>query len=358
MISYYEPDIVTAQDYYPFGMMSRVALPNSGVPYKFGFNGKMNDNEVKGLGLQQDYGMRIYDNRAGRFLSVDPLTRDYAELTPYQFASNSPIQGIDLDGGELQLVTDWLADKAKASGHPTLSGFVRGLGALDIEAQKAHLMVNSATGNYRAVAKQLYGYSLKGMVDNLEATTKRAINDNDQEAYGELYSFVFLGALGDAGMGEPPAIEGFKFSEHPVAKTNKLAIEAHGNVEAIEGNAANTTTNRVNATGKEGSWSSSSGGQTINSKNLKLGHKESTITSSSSYQKIKKLSDKELIESVLHPNEYDPVRINAKTGTLSDGNTRIYEIQRRGLSVDVPVKEYYPDDSMFPTPKEPPTKKQ
>jgi hypothetical protein len=214
------------------------------------------------LGNQQDYGMRIYDPRVGRFLSVDPLTKDYAELTPYQFASNSPIQGIDLDGGELKLVTDWLADKAKASGHPTLSGFVRGLGALDIEAPKAQLIGNSARGNYRAVAKQLYGYSLKGMVDNLEETTKRAINDNDQEAYGELYSFVFLGALGEAGMGEPPTIEPFKFSEHPVANTNKLAIEAHGNFEAGEVNAANTTTNRVNTSSENTGTGGSTSGNT------------------------------------------------------------------------------------------------
>jgi RHS repeat-associated protein len=100
LISYYEPHIVTAQDYYPFGMLSRVALPNSGVPYKFGFNGKMNDNDVKGLGRLQDYGDRIYDPPSGRFLSVDPLTKSYVHLTPYQFASNTPIGAIDIDGEE------------------------------------------------------------------------------------------------------------------------------------------------------------------------------------------------------------------------------------------------------------------
>jgi hypothetical protein len=44
--------------------------------------------------------MRIYDPRLGRFLSVDPLTGSYPELTPYQFASNTPIESIDLDGLE------------------------------------------------------------------------------------------------------------------------------------------------------------------------------------------------------------------------------------------------------------------
>jgi RHS repeat-associated protein len=62
----------------------------------FGFNGKENDNESK----TQDYGMRIYNPSLGRFLSVDPITDEYPELTPYQFASNRPIDGIDLDGLE------------------------------------------------------------------------------------------------------------------------------------------------------------------------------------------------------------------------------------------------------------------
>ena len=44
--------------------------------------------------------MRIYNGRMGRFLSVDPITKQYPELTPYQFASNRPIDGIDLDGLE------------------------------------------------------------------------------------------------------------------------------------------------------------------------------------------------------------------------------------------------------------------
>jgi RHS repeat-associated protein len=101
LIDHFDPHIVTAQDYYPFGMLSRVSLPGSGKSYRFGFNGKENDNDVKGgLGNQQDYGMRIYDGRIGKFLSVDPLTKSYPELTPYQFASNKLINSIDLDGLE------------------------------------------------------------------------------------------------------------------------------------------------------------------------------------------------------------------------------------------------------------------
>ncbi len=66
--------------------------------YCFGFNEK--DNEWAGIGNAQDYGFRLYDTRVARFRSVDPLTRSFPYYTPYQFASNTPVRAIDLDGLE------------------------------------------------------------------------------------------------------------------------------------------------------------------------------------------------------------------------------------------------------------------
>lgn len=54
--------------------------------------------------------------------------------------------------------------------------------------------------------------------------------------------------------------------------------------------------------------------------------------------------------------KYNKVKINTETGKLVDGNTRIYEIQRRGLDVDVPLEKYTPDNSHLPDLKEPPKK--
>lgn len=64
--------------------------------YRFTFNGKEKDSETQ----NQDYGMRIYDGRVGRFLSVDPLAKEFIDLAPYQFTENSPIANVDLDGLE------------------------------------------------------------------------------------------------------------------------------------------------------------------------------------------------------------------------------------------------------------------
>ena len=49
-----------------------------------------------------DYGFRNYDPQIGRFAQLDPLTDDYPELTPYQYASNEPIANVDMDGLELK----------------------------------------------------------------------------------------------------------------------------------------------------------------------------------------------------------------------------------------------------------------
>ena len=68
--------------------------------YLFAFNGKPGDDEVNGKGNQYDYGFRIYNPRIAKFLSTDPLSREYPWYTPYQFAGNMPIQYIDRDGLE------------------------------------------------------------------------------------------------------------------------------------------------------------------------------------------------------------------------------------------------------------------
>ncbi len=96
----FDPDVLTANEYYPFGMpMPRRKFAGDGT-YRYGINGRENDNDVKGEGNQQDYGMRIYDTRLGRFLSVDPLFQSYPWNSVYAYAGNNPILFKDLDGLE------------------------------------------------------------------------------------------------------------------------------------------------------------------------------------------------------------------------------------------------------------------
>ena len=96
-VFFYFAEVKSAQDYYPFGQIIE-ARSSASYKYRFGYNGKENDNEVKGVGDQQDYGMRIYDPRLGRFLSVDPRYKIFTSLSTYCYAANSPIRYTDIDG--------------------------------------------------------------------------------------------------------------------------------------------------------------------------------------------------------------------------------------------------------------------
>jgi len=53
------------------------------------------------------YGMRYYAPWIARFISVDPLQFKYPELTSFQYASNRPISGVDLDGAEFYNVIEY-----------------------------------------------------------------------------------------------------------------------------------------------------------------------------------------------------------------------------------------------------------
>jgi RHS repeat-associated protein len=72
--------------------------------YHYGFNGMEKDDEVKGVtGSSYDFNTRMYDSRLSRFLSLDPLARNYPSVIDYASFNNNPVIFIDPTGkgGEL-----------------------------------------------------------------------------------------------------------------------------------------------------------------------------------------------------------------------------------------------------------------
>jgi len=99
-IDFFLPEILTSNDYAPFGsFLSERTFMSDKNPNSF--NGKRDEKELSGW---QDYGMRMYCRNERIFPTVDPITSKFPMLTPYQFASNTPIQAIDLDGLEASIV--------------------------------------------------------------------------------------------------------------------------------------------------------------------------------------------------------------------------------------------------------------
>jgi len=96
---YYNADVISYSDYYPFGML----LPNrheSSNEYRYGFQGQEKDDEIKGEGNSLNYKYRMHDTRIGRFFAVDPLTSEYPHYTPYSFSGNKVIAFRELEGLE------------------------------------------------------------------------------------------------------------------------------------------------------------------------------------------------------------------------------------------------------------------
>ena len=150
--------------------------------YRYGFNGKENDNELKGEGNQQDYGMRIYDPRLGRFLSEDPITAKYPWLTPYQFSSNSPIWAVDLDG----LESDKKVDPANQYKHP----------------------IQNIEDGYGDYIKRSYSVSLVGSTVTAKDIFLDVANNFSRYTAGVSYFEKINGIVGKPAVGDEYAITG------------------------------------------------------------------------------------------------------------------------------------------------------
>lgn len=169
--------MATAQDYFPFGMempgRTYIAPWAGSLNYRYGYNGKENDNEVEGTGNSIDYGMRVYDPRAGRFLSVDPLEKKFPALTPYQYASNRPVDGLDLDGEEY--ISHMTQYKYDGSGWDYLKWIPNAAG--DVYNTVVDWTWNSGVSTVKNVRAGTYVKNLKAEVSQTASTIKQtAVN--------------------------------------------------------------------------------------------------------------------------------------------------------------------------------------
>jgi RHS repeat-associated protein len=134
-------------DYSPFGVL----LPertSSTAFYRYGFQGKEGDSEVKGEGNSYDFGARMYDPRIGRWFSRDPIEKKRAGINPYHFVYNSPIMMADPDGKDGIVVIDPVNHTVTMSTTIYLYGSV---GADGTATASAYNEAYKALGNTRTV---------------------------------------------------------------------------------------------------------------------------------------------------------------------------------------------------------------
>lgn len=84
-------EILQMTDYYPYGYTIITAGPNS---YRFGYQGQYAEKDAA-IGWNE-FDLRMYDSRIGRWLSVDP---EGQYSSPYIGMGNDPVNNTDSDGG-------------------------------------------------------------------------------------------------------------------------------------------------------------------------------------------------------------------------------------------------------------------
>ncbi|MEL6863945.1 MAG: polymorphic toxin-type HINT domain-containing protein [Bacteroidota bacterium] len=136
---FYQAEVKMANDYYPYGW----AMPGrdfNAPDYRYGFSGKEKESEITNKpGAHYDFGLRIYDARLGRWLSIDPQAGRMPFASPYNYALNSPVNLIDAEGDlpkPSEKLKDWGVDL-----NPATAGLIDGLvegfslwGAIDLVA--------------------------------------------------------------------------------------------------------------------------------------------------------------------------------------------------------------------------------
>jgi|GEM_PF-1985870 len=92
-VAWYEADVVTANDYYPFGMiMPGRKLPES-ENHRHGFNGQERSAEIDPNGNNMTAEFWQYDARLGRRWNVDPKTN--ISFSPYICFLGNPLYNSD-----------------------------------------------------------------------------------------------------------------------------------------------------------------------------------------------------------------------------------------------------------------------
>ena len=91
-------------NYYAFGGPQPGRYYNA-PGYHFGFNGQEKDDALLGDGAITKYAEREYDNRLGRWYSIDPIAGKFPNESPYLFAGNNPVFFIDQKGKKKTVYT-------------------------------------------------------------------------------------------------------------------------------------------------------------------------------------------------------------------------------------------------------------
>ena len=167
--------------------------------YRYLFQGQEHDDEINGaVGTSYAFEYRIHDPRIGRFLSIDPLVKDYPWNSPYAFSENRVIDGVDYEGSEYLPYTELINHRTPGDvstvgvyGHNMIRG------AYNMLAGGWNLGVGLVTGDVKPVPG-VWQYQVVDAMEQSVSTTADAFIYGRPEDVQEVGSGFILAGLGRA----------------------------------------------------------------------------------------------------------------------------------------------------------------
>jgi hypothetical protein len=191
----YKPELLSATDYFPFGMQMPGRVYVNGEGYRYGFQGQESENELYGDGNASFYKYRISNNWNGRFFAVDPLAPEYPWNSPYAFSENRVIDGVELEGLEYVGVNAPIGSFAAESMAWTL-GYRTG--NMDEQLDKASkqdaaVAVVQVTVIIDMIATLFYPsqYIMEGTRDNIRAIIAKGGDIENVDVSSGLFKAIF-----------------------------------------------------------------------------------------------------------------------------------------------------------------------
>lgn len=201
--------IISAEDYYPFGLTFNQQTRENTQGQRYLYNG-FEEQEEWGM---YDYLARYYDPVLGRFINVDPAADLMRRHSPYNYAFDNPIRFIDPDGmvafdvvingdmadeataqlnasSGLEITRDSETGKLSATGEASTKSDKALLAAINDENVTVNVNATSSnTTNVSGSEKDLLLGAFGGSTVNEDGTVtaETAVNPNQADVYADVY---------------------------------------------------------------------------------------------------------------------------------------------------------------------------
>ena len=178
---YYTANVVSASDYYPFGMEMDGRKQYS-EKARYGFNGMEKDDEVSGSGNSYTAEFWQYDSRLGRRWNTDPVVKHHE--SPYATFSGNPIYFIDPNGDNASPIFDSESGDLLGTDNEGTQGDAIVMDADDFTQNMSHadaLSSGTTLDNLPLVYSNEYRDNIQGQVDALATRVDSdGFLDNDE----------------------------------------------------------------------------------------------------------------------------------------------------------------------------------